>query len=251
MPTNWPETTKELSAQLKNVRSGAPEVMRAFSALAQAAVAPKALDAKTKELIALAISVRDPVRRLHRVPRQGGGRSGCLARRGVGDARAGDLHGSGPVGDVCEPRARSGLAVRGGAGPQAGVTASPGARGAARAGAPNACAGRAPSPFSFRVDTRGGRSHKHGPGVIAEFCGSIRAVIPGPRHRVGASRRPMTSSAASPESITTDREYGFRAPSLRSVPGMTELTNQPAGRNDPRRPERRRGSVPSGKGGGL
>ena len=57
MPTNWPETTKELSAQLKNVRSGAPDVMKAFSAVAQAALAPKALDAKTKELIALAISV--------------------------------------------------------------------------------------------------------------------------------------------------------------------------------------------------
>ena len=57
MPTNWPEMMKELSAQLKNVRSGAPDVMKAFSAVAQAALAPKALDGKTKELIALAISV--------------------------------------------------------------------------------------------------------------------------------------------------------------------------------------------------
>ena len=57
MSTNWPEMTKDLSAQLKNVRSGAPDVMKAFSAVAQAALAPKALDAKTKELIALAISV--------------------------------------------------------------------------------------------------------------------------------------------------------------------------------------------------
>ncbi len=57
MPTNWPEMTKELSAQLRNVRAGAPEVMKAFSAVAQAAVAPKALDTRTKELIALAISV--------------------------------------------------------------------------------------------------------------------------------------------------------------------------------------------------
>jgi AhpD family alkylhydroperoxidase len=57
MSTNWPETTKELSADLRNLRSGAPDVMKAFSAIAQAAVAPKALDTKTKELIALAISV--------------------------------------------------------------------------------------------------------------------------------------------------------------------------------------------------
>ncbi len=57
MPTNWPSTAKELSAQLKNLRGGANDVMKAFSAIAQAALAPKALDTKTKELIALAISV--------------------------------------------------------------------------------------------------------------------------------------------------------------------------------------------------
>ncbi|MFX9180990.1 carboxymuconolactone decarboxylase family protein, partial [Acinetobacter baumannii] len=37
--------------------AGAPEVMRAFSSLAQAATQAKALDVKTKELIALAIGV--------------------------------------------------------------------------------------------------------------------------------------------------------------------------------------------------
>ena len=57
MHTNWPETTDVLRAQMKNLRSGAPDVMKAFSAIAQAASAPKALDAKTKELIALGISV--------------------------------------------------------------------------------------------------------------------------------------------------------------------------------------------------
>jgi AhpD family alkylhydroperoxidase len=55
--TNWPEHTKERSAQLRNLRSSAPEVMKAFSALAHSALAPKALDCKTKELIALAIAV--------------------------------------------------------------------------------------------------------------------------------------------------------------------------------------------------
>ena len=54
---NWPEWTKELSAGLRNLRGGAPDVMKGFSAIAQAALAPKALDAKTKELIALAIGV--------------------------------------------------------------------------------------------------------------------------------------------------------------------------------------------------
>jgi AhpD family alkylhydroperoxidase len=54
---NWPETTKELSAMLRDLRTGSPDVMKAFSAMAQTALAPKALDTKTKELIALAIGV--------------------------------------------------------------------------------------------------------------------------------------------------------------------------------------------------
>ena len=54
---NWPEMTKELTVQLRNLRGSAPEVMKAFSAIAQSALAPKALDGKTKELIALAIGV--------------------------------------------------------------------------------------------------------------------------------------------------------------------------------------------------
>ena len=55
--SNWPEWTKGLSANLRNLRGGAPDVMKAFTGIAQAALAPKALDVKTKELIALAISV--------------------------------------------------------------------------------------------------------------------------------------------------------------------------------------------------
>jgi AhpD family alkylhydroperoxidase len=54
---NWPEFTKELSGFLRTLRGGAPEVMKAFGAMAQAATAPQALDVKTKELIAVAISV--------------------------------------------------------------------------------------------------------------------------------------------------------------------------------------------------
>ena len=57
MIDDWKQTTKELSADLRQLRNGAPEVMKAFAGLAQAALAPGALEAKTKELIALGISV--------------------------------------------------------------------------------------------------------------------------------------------------------------------------------------------------
>lgn len=55
--SNWPELTRELSGMLRELRAGSPDAMKAFSALAQAALAPKALDTKTKELIALAVGV--------------------------------------------------------------------------------------------------------------------------------------------------------------------------------------------------
>src|SRR5579864_5707176 len=54
---NWPQATKEWTAQLRALRGSAPEVMKGFAAIAHAATAPKALDAKTKELIALGIAV--------------------------------------------------------------------------------------------------------------------------------------------------------------------------------------------------
>lgn len=57
MIEDWKQTTKDLSADLRQLRSGASEVMKAFAGLAQAALTPGALDAKTKELIAIGISV--------------------------------------------------------------------------------------------------------------------------------------------------------------------------------------------------
>ena len=54
---DWPELTRELSALLRNLRGGAPDVMKAFAGIAQAATVSKALDTKTKELIALGIAV--------------------------------------------------------------------------------------------------------------------------------------------------------------------------------------------------
>lgn len=57
MVHDWPQMATDLSGALKELRTGAPEVMKAFSSMAQAALAHKALDPKTKELIALAIAV--------------------------------------------------------------------------------------------------------------------------------------------------------------------------------------------------
>ena len=55
--SDWPQRAKELSTLLRNLRGGAPDVLKAFAGIAQAATASKALDAKTKELIALGIAV--------------------------------------------------------------------------------------------------------------------------------------------------------------------------------------------------
>lgn len=57
MTKDWIEMTRSLSAGLREMRGGAPEVMKAFSGIAQAATKAGALDTKTKELIALAIGV--------------------------------------------------------------------------------------------------------------------------------------------------------------------------------------------------
>ena len=57
MNKNWPEMAKDLSGAIREVRLGAPEVMKAFSAMAAAATAGGTLDTRTKELIALSIAV--------------------------------------------------------------------------------------------------------------------------------------------------------------------------------------------------
>jgi AhpD family alkylhydroperoxidase len=49
--------TRSVSAGLSSLRTSTPEVMKSFSELGRAATADGALDAKTKELIALALSV--------------------------------------------------------------------------------------------------------------------------------------------------------------------------------------------------
>ena len=54
---NWPQQTTELSSLLRDLRGTAPDVMKAFAGIAKAATVSKALDGKTKELIALGIAV--------------------------------------------------------------------------------------------------------------------------------------------------------------------------------------------------
>lgn len=54
---DWPGLAKDLGGPLRGLRGGAPEVMKAFTGIAQAALKPGALDTKTKELIAVAIGV--------------------------------------------------------------------------------------------------------------------------------------------------------------------------------------------------
>jgi AhpD family alkylhydroperoxidase len=53
----YKEITASVSRSLVQLRADIPETTRAFSALAQAATKPGALDAKTKELLAMALSV--------------------------------------------------------------------------------------------------------------------------------------------------------------------------------------------------
>ena len=55
--THFVELTQSVSKGLAALRSGTPEVMKSFHELGRAATANGVLDRKTKELIALALSV--------------------------------------------------------------------------------------------------------------------------------------------------------------------------------------------------
>lgn len=57
MEKNYPEITKNISANLKHLRKDIADTMQGFSVMAQAATKDGVLDKKTKELIALAIGV--------------------------------------------------------------------------------------------------------------------------------------------------------------------------------------------------
>lgn len=57
MDKSFQAITQSVSASLRKLRHGIPDVTKSFSALASAATAPGALDVKTKELIAVALGV--------------------------------------------------------------------------------------------------------------------------------------------------------------------------------------------------
>jgi len=57
MYKDWPNVAANLTTAVKELRTGTPDTMKAFTAMAIAATQSKALDTKTKELIALAIAV--------------------------------------------------------------------------------------------------------------------------------------------------------------------------------------------------
>ncbi|GAA0597830.1 carboxymuconolactone decarboxylase family protein [Caenispirillum bisanense] len=57
MYKDWPQFATDVSGAMGELRKAAPEVMQAFSGLAKAATAEGVLSTKTKELIALGISV--------------------------------------------------------------------------------------------------------------------------------------------------------------------------------------------------
>ena len=89
----------EPARPLRERRGGAPEVMKSFSGIAQAALTAEALDTKTKELIALGISAA--------IRCDDCGRAGREPRRGARNSWHGDIHGRRPISDVCQLRDRS------------------------------------------------------------------------------------------------------------------------------------------------
>lgn len=98
MATDWPDMIADMNPQVAVLRGLQPEVMRAFAQMAQAATATQALDTKTKELVALGISVAvrcDP----------------CIAYHGKAAVKAGATE--------AEIAETLGLAVYMGAGPSA------------------------------------------------------------------------------------------------------------------------------------
>lgn len=54
---SYTELTQEISTNIKSMRDQSPDLIKSFNSLSQAAMKDGILDAKTKELIALAIGV--------------------------------------------------------------------------------------------------------------------------------------------------------------------------------------------------
>jgi len=57
MVKDWPQIAGDMGTAIAQLRSGMPEVMKAFGSMDAALYKPGALDLKTKELIALSLGV--------------------------------------------------------------------------------------------------------------------------------------------------------------------------------------------------
>ena len=96
MEASWPGLTDQLRPLLKDLRGGAPEVMKAFIGDCASGVGAQGAGHQDQGTGRARHFRRDPLRRLHRLPRQGGTRPRRHSRRGAGDARDGDLSRRGP-----------------------------------------------------------------------------------------------------------------------------------------------------------
>ncbi len=112
MTNDWPELTKALSADIRNLRVGTPDVMKAFSAHGDVRRRVRRARRQDEGTDRSRGQRRGALRRLHRLPRQGRRGARRDARGSYGDARHGDLHGRWTFGDVREPCARGLHAVR-------------------------------------------------------------------------------------------------------------------------------------------
>jgi AhpD family alkylhydroperoxidase len=88
MLNDWGAMTRAYATQLRDVRTGIPDVMKGFSATAQAALRANALDTKTKELLSLGIAVAtrcDPCIAFHAeaAVKQGASREEILETVGI------------------------------------------------------------------------------------------------------------------------------------------------------------------------
>ena len=116
MTNDWPELTKLLTADIRELRAGAPDVMKAFSSLALAAGRGEGARRQDQGADRARHLRRCALRRLHRFPCESRRRSRREPRGGAGDARHVRLHGRRSVSHVCKPCATSLHAVRDGEG---------------------------------------------------------------------------------------------------------------------------------------
>lgn len=101
MSKNFKEITKNLSTYLGKMRAEIPAVMQGFSSVMQAATKEGALDKKTKELMALALSIASRCDGCIGFHTQTLVQLGVTQGRIPRDIRDGHLYGRGTFVDLC------------------------------------------------------------------------------------------------------------------------------------------------------